>query len=69
MDLRFGLVAAVIANVNRDPEKTPAPFQPVDFYPDPEADPDEDSAEEHIAALEQWALVYGAQGGEETAAA
>jgi hypothetical protein len=32
-DLRSGQVAAVIANVNRDPRRTRNPFLPLDFAP------------------------------------
>ena len=30
-DLRSGIVASTIANVNRDPKKQKTPFKPVDF--------------------------------------
>lgn len=32
-DLRAGVLASVIANVNRDAEKQREPFQPGDFFP------------------------------------
>lgn len=32
-DLRSGIVAATIANVNRDPKKTRSAFEPGDFMP------------------------------------
>lgn len=32
-DLRAGIVASTIANVNRDPKRTPEPFRPEDFMP------------------------------------
>lgn len=32
-DLRSGIVAALIANVNRDPKKHPQPFKPNEFMP------------------------------------
>ena len=32
-DLRAGIIASTIANVNRNPDKTPQPFQPSDFMP------------------------------------
>lgn len=32
-DLRSGIVASVIANVNRDDKKKPKPFKPSDFMP------------------------------------
>lgn len=39
-DLRMGIHASVLANVNRDASKKPEPFRPVDFMPnfDPVAD-------------------------------
>jgi hypothetical protein len=32
-DLRAGIVASTIANVNRDPKKKPDAYQPADFMP------------------------------------
>lgn len=32
-DLRAGIIAAVIANVNRDPDRKKLPFTPLDFMP------------------------------------
>lgn len=32
-DLRAGIIAATIANANRDPKKQPKPFQPEAFMP------------------------------------
>lgn len=32
-DLRAGAIASTIANVNRDSDKTPRPFEPGDFFP------------------------------------
>lgn len=32
-DLRAGQIAAVVANANRDPSRTPEPFRPLDFVP------------------------------------
>jgi hypothetical protein len=32
-DLRMGMIASTIANVNRDVEATPEPFAPMDFVP------------------------------------
>ena len=32
-DLRAGIVASVIANVNRDPKRRAAAYKPVDFMP------------------------------------
>ena len=33
--MRAGLIAATTANVNRDPERAPEPFTPLDFNPIP----------------------------------
>lgn len=65
MDLRFGVVAAVIANVNRDPEKRPAAFQAADFFPD--VDRESQTEEEQLAALEMLAAVYGEEEAEAVA--
>lgn len=32
-DLRSGIIASIIANVNRDPKSTPQPFTAQDFMP------------------------------------
>jgi hypothetical protein len=32
-DLRAGIVASVLANVNRDSKKRPKPYRPADFMP------------------------------------
>lgn len=49
------MVASVIANSNRDPEETPDPYQPKDFFPGlPEAVPaegSEQSAEDMLAVM------------------
>lgn len=36
--MQTGMVAATIANVNRDPKKRPSPYQPEDFMPERMAD-------------------------------
>lgn len=33
LEMMAGVIAAVIANVNRNPENTPEPFVPSDFMP------------------------------------
>lgn len=38
---RAGLVAATIANVNRDAKKRPSPYQPSDFMPEEPKTPQE----------------------------
>jgi hypothetical protein len=32
-DMRMGIVASLVANVNRDPKRKPSPFKPTDFIP------------------------------------
>jgi hypothetical protein len=32
-DMRMGIVASLVANINRDPKRKPAPFKPADFIP------------------------------------
>lgn len=54
-DLRAGVVAATIANANRDPKKTD-PFHAEDFVP--QREPREtaaQSADEQARVMEQWA--------------
>jgi hypothetical protein len=46
-DLRTGIVASLIANVNRDPEKS-QPFTPLDFMPFNKQQQSEQSAEDQI---------------------
>lgn len=55
-DLRMGILASVIANASRDPDKRPKPFEPKDFMPDfepapPPVDPEKEAA--MIAAFEE----------------
>lgn len=57
-DLRAGMVAAIIANVNRDPRRRPEPFTPATFFDslaalEPEPDlPDDERLEAKLLA---WA--------------
>lgn len=37
---RSGMLAALLANVNRDPKRRKAPYVPADFMPDPIAPPE-----------------------------
>ena len=60
-DYRAGQVAAIIANVNRDPKQRSQPYQPADFFASvPRADP---SVELVQAGLEAWAASFAPQGG------
>lgn len=56
-DMRAGIVASTIANVNRDPKKQRRPFQPSDFIPrrEPKA---EQTPEEQARILQQWARAW-----------
>lgn len=33
MDVRFGLIASVLANIYRDSKKKAEPYSPADFFP------------------------------------
>jgi hypothetical protein len=46
-DLRSGIIASLIANVNRDPDKS-QPFSPLDFMPYSKMQQPEQSAEDQI---------------------
>lgn len=51
-DLRAGIVAATVANANRDPKKRREPFQPSDFMPFHEkGDPTDDQLAAKLRAL------------------
>ena len=43
-DLRAGIIASTLANINRDAQKRPEPFSPIDFMPYMEAPPIEEKA-------------------------
>lgn len=61
-DWRAGMVAAIIANVNRDEKKQKKPFEPKDFMPKREQEPEkEQTPEEQKRILEMWSAVIGAQ--------
>lgn len=64
-DWRAGMIAATIANVNRDPKKRRKPYEPSDFMPRRDRSPaEEQSWEEQVRILEMWARVLAAQHGE-----
>lgn len=44
-DLRSGVIASVIANVNRDQKRRPSPFMPKDFMPYARAEEQRDTQE------------------------
>jgi len=63
-DWRAGLVAATIANVNRDPKQRRKPFEPADFMPRREQTAaEEQSVEEQARILETWARTLAAREG------
>lgn len=61
-DLRSGIVAATVANVNRDPKKRPRPYTPEQFMPQLGAIPDDDEVTDEEAALAHAARIEEALG-------
>lgn len=60
-DARFGQVAALIANVNRDSKQRPVPYHPSDFFPSLPPPPTVRASDEEVtAAWEAWALSFKA---------
>ncbi len=51
-DLRSGIVAATVANCNRDPKQRPQPFSPLDFMPYSKEPAEEQTMEDQIAAAQ-----------------
>ena len=63
-DWRAGLIAATIANANRDPKKRRKPYEPQDFMPRYEKPQvEEQSWEEQARILEMWARMLQARDG------
>jgi len=60
-DWRFGMLASVIANANRDEKKRRKPFEPKDFMP--QRIEEEQSWEEQARLLEMWFRTAGKKGG------
>lgn len=64
-DWRSGMVASVVANVNRDPKRG-RPFQPKDFMPQFDEKAARSAARKPLLGTEQWsdvkrmAKIYGA---------
>lgn len=61
-DVRAGIVAATVANVNRDPKKRKEPYTPGDFFSElRQARPAKprQTVEEQIAAMERIATAFG----------
>lgn len=63
-DLRMGILASVLANVNRDPSRKPDPFKAEDFMPDFDGSraPKPMTSEETWAETKKKATAY-AKGG------
>lgn len=57
-DLQAGIVAATMANVNRDAKKQPKPYQPGDFIPQYGPKPPQ-TLEEQKRMVEIFASMYG----------
>ncbi|MER3438632.1 MAG: hypothetical protein C4346_14170 [Chloroflexota bacterium] len=58
-DWRFGMVASVIANVNRDPKRRRRPFEPREFMPERRRKKQEtQTPEEQARILEMWANAF-----------
>lgn len=64
-DWRTGLIAATIANANRDPKKRRRPYEPQDFMPCRDRQPvKEQTWEEQARILEAWARAFEAKYGQ-----
>lgn len=65
-DLRSGVVAATVANANRDPKKRYRAYQPTDFMPSRGAPAarEEQSWEEQARILEAWGRAWETKFGE-----
>lgn len=59
-DLRTGIVASLIANVNRDPKRRSAPFKPEEFMPYFER-PDQEEASQDLSRRIRAALKNAGQ--------
>lgn len=62
-DLRAGIVAATVANVNRDPKKQRTPYAPQDFLPKFEGGAGESAVKSPEALRRKWEMVVAAFGG------
>ena len=64
-DWRFGMLASVIANANRDPKRRRKPYEPSDFMPRRavQAEVEEQSVEEQAQIMEAWARILEATHG------
>ena len=60
-DLRSGIVASVIATVNRDPKRRPRAFAPGDFMPKFEDETPQKTARQIYQEFRDWAILAGAK--------
>lgn len=61
-DWRFGMLASVVANANRDPKKKRKPYEPQDFMPRRDRQPSQEQTwEEQARILEAWARAFEAK--------
>lgn len=61
-DWRFGMLASVVANVNRDPKRRRKPYAPQDFMPRRnQTAQQEQTWEEQARILEMWARAFDAK--------
>lgn len=59
-DLRAGIIAATIANANRNPKKRPRPFTPADFMPKVNQRPQKvQSWQEQLKIVEMLNAAFG----------
>lgn len=61
-DIRAGIVASTVANVNRDPKQRRQPYAPGDFVPKRDGAPvEEQSPEEQMRILEMFTAAWPAK--------
>jgi len=58
-DLRAGMVAAVVANVYRDPKARPKPYRPIDFMPLVNEQPKARTPEEQLSVARMMTAMLG----------
>lgn len=64
-DLRTGILAATIANTQRDPAVRPDPFSPLDFIPDYWAEIQEEHHQDWKEQLAIVEMINAAMGGKD----
>ena len=64
-DLRAGIVASTVANVNRDPKKQKKPYSPQEFLPQFEGGAGAKEQKSLEALRRKWERVVAAMGGGE----